>query len=163
MKYVKVFIIYITCFLIEHTFLSRMMPGGVSPDLIMVLTVIITLFYGTYEGIVAGVVIGIFQDICFSPVLGISAFMYFIIGAGVLMVRDTVADDSRMVMLVLTTVATVIYYGGSWCTVRFLLAENIGLLYVLARIPWAIVLNFTSAMVAWLFFRDSREKKRQVI
>ena len=142
MKYLRIFFAYLVCFLIQNAFLNRFDVFGANINLILSMTIVITAGRGTWEGICFGVLFGLLQDICFSPITGVSALMYLITGAVIMILRQNIYNENRIVLLVLTVFFTAVYYAGSCLIWETASGEGVKLLYALRQVPAAALLNY---------------------
>lgn len=83
MKYFFSFAIFLAGFIMQSTVINGISLWGVTPNLILCLTIIFAFLYDGYEGLLFGVLFGLFQDIFFGEVIGIAAISYLIIGLAV--------------------------------------------------------------------------------
>ena len=66
--------------IIESSILPFIKIKGVTPDLVLITIVSMGLIYGKKEGIILGLIGGIFSDILFGRILGIHGLPYMLIG-----------------------------------------------------------------------------------
>ena len=86
----KLILIYAAAFLLQCTVFNAVAIFGVTPNIVLVLTVIYSFFFEKLDGLVIGVIFGIIQDIFFGQVIGISALIYLLIGLLLKLVRTGV-------------------------------------------------------------------------
>lgn len=97
-------------FILESTILNRVMFFGVTPNLGLILVVIIALSRGRKTGGLAGIITGLLSDIVFSEVIGIKAFIYFFIGYVVGMSENKLSRENIFIPIIMTIGSTFFYH-----------------------------------------------------
>ncbi len=120
---------------------------GASPDLILILTIVITFCWGTFDGIIYGTICGLAADILWGPAAGVYGSIYFVVGAVMLILRRVFADDSRVIFVAITGVATVVSYAGASILTDIITGMGPGMMS-LSHVIMAVILNCT--IVIWL-------------
>lgn len=160
MKKLPLFFIYLVCFILQitvmhHFTLFGSTRFGASPNLILVLTIVFSFFFEDFNGVVFGVLFGILQDICAGPAAGVSGLMLFAIGMGLQFVRFAVYRDNKIILLFVTAVCTAVYYAGYWCIIALMLESGLSFLYVMAKVPVSIALNYIALLIVCHFARKT--------
>ena len=94
---------------LESTLLDRVEIFGVVPNFSLILLVTIALSRGKMTGGFVGLVVGLLEDIIFSPIIGVKAFIYFFIGYTVGMSENKLSRDNLLIPVLMTCAATVFY------------------------------------------------------
>lgn len=68
------------CYLLQTTVLPAFALAGVTPNLLLILTVSASYHKGSNQGMVTGFLSGLLLDICYGSVLGVNALMFLLIG-----------------------------------------------------------------------------------
>lgn len=68
------------CFLLQCTVFKALSFGGISPNLLLIVTTSIGFMRGEKQGLLAGFLSGLFVDIFFGDVIGLYAMIYMHIG-----------------------------------------------------------------------------------
>lgn len=71
----------IVLIILQTTFISNWEIFGVSLNLFLVYTLVISVLYGSEYAAYTGLGLGLLEDVMFSNVLGIRALIYFLIGS----------------------------------------------------------------------------------
>ncbi|WMM23556.1 rod shape-determining protein MreD [Tissierella sp. MB52-C2] len=101
---------------------------GVVPNTALLIIICIALYKGRIYGGVVGLIIGIIQDIIFSPVLGISSFIYFFVGYLIGLVQNKLSKDNILIPILFSILGT-IFYSFSYYIFMFFLSHEIPFLY----------------------------------
>lgn len=67
-------------FVLQSTLLGFIEIKGVKPDLLLIVVALFSIFDGSFEGSIYGLIGGILQDIFFGHAIGFNTFIYMIIG-----------------------------------------------------------------------------------
>ncbi|MEA1963935.1 MAG: rod shape-determining protein MreD [Candidatus Aerophobetes bacterium] len=105
-------IIFIILFLIALA-LQIILMGGLQigrgrPDFFLILLVLWAWYNGWKEGVISGFIIGILEDILFSPLWGVNAFTLCIVGFLVGEIREKVYEENLILLLIIMSSATII-------------------------------------------------------
>src|SRR5699024_4173712 len=94
-------IIVLLIIIINFIFQSTILPGlslfGVVPNTGLIIVVLISLLRGKRIGSIAGLLIGLLQDIIFSTVIGVNAIIFFFIGYIIGMNEGKLAKDNILI------------------------------------------------------------------
>lgn len=88
MDKLKLFLIYTVSFLLQCTVLNTVAVFGITPNILLVLTIVYSFFFQKMDGIVFSILFGLIQDMFFGQVVGISPLIYFAVGMLLKMVRS---------------------------------------------------------------------------
>ena len=92
----------ILCFVLQITLFKRLEIASVSPNLLIVLVASLGFMKGKREGLILGFISGFIVDLYFSPVLGIYALLYMIIGyLNGFFKNEFFPDDIKLPMLLI--------------------------------------------------------------
>ena len=138
--------------MVQHTLLGNVDIAGTSPDLILILTVVITFCVGTFDGIIYSTVCGLAADILWGSVAGVYGSLYFLVGAAMLILRRVFADDSRLILLAITGVSTIVCYAGASLLTNIITGMGPGMMLAMSHVPVAIILNCIAVMWIAPFF-----------
>ena len=143
----KLTLIYAAGFLLQCTVFNAVAVFGVTPGIILVLTVIYSFFFEKPDGLVLSVIFGILQDLFFGQVIGISALIYLVIGLLLKLVRTGVYRDNKILLLFVTAAVTLAYTAAYWLLNNMMLQADINFLYSLKRVPVSIAWNYVVLLV----------------
>ena len=80
MNFIAAFIFMFISFLLQSTLLSQFTVGGITPNLIIIVTASLGLLLGRRYGMISGFVVGLIVDIFFGRILGVYALLYMFVG-----------------------------------------------------------------------------------
>lgn len=106
---IAIIILFIFIYLLQANFFTSFKIAGVMPNLFIILMLYIGLFMGRNSAITYGIVIGILIDIFISRKLGITSIMLAIIGMLADIFDKNFSKDSRITVMAMVGVATIIY------------------------------------------------------
>ena len=75
-----VFIIIISCFILQTSILPMILSSDITPNLMIIVTASYGFMFGDQKGMCIGLVCGLLSDIYFGPLIGFEAGVYAIIG-----------------------------------------------------------------------------------
>ena len=99
------FIIYF----LQLNFFSWFKIAGIMPNLFVILILYIGLFTNRTLGLTYGVVLGILLDLFIGKKIGITAIMLGAVGIMAALFDKNFSKDSRMTMMIMVAVSTIIY------------------------------------------------------
>ena len=142
MDKLKLFLIYTVSFLLQCTVLNTVAVFGITPNILLVLTIVYSFFFQKMDGIVFSILFGLIQDMFFGQVVGISPLIYFAVGMLLKMVRSVVFRDNKLLLILVTAAATLIYTAAYWALNSMMLQADMSLIYWLKSVPVSIVWNY---------------------
>ena len=102
-------ITFIIIYLLQSIFFSHFTIAGVMPNIFIILMLYIGLYMGRTMGIVYGVIYGIFIDIWIGRNLGVTSISLALIGLISGMLDKTLSKDSRITVIMMGAICTIIY------------------------------------------------------
>ena len=102
-------IVFIVIYLLQTIFFNHFTIAGIMPNVFIILMLYIGLYMGRTMGVIYGIVYGIFLDIWVGKSIGLTSIALAMIGLISGMFDKTLSKDSRMTVLLMGIVCTVIY------------------------------------------------------
>ena len=106
---ISLIIIFIIIYLLQVNFFSWFNLGGIKPNLFIILVLSIGLFSGKGLGTALGIFLGISLDFFIGKSIGISGIMLGIIGFLGGYLDKNFSKDSRITIIIMITLSTIIY------------------------------------------------------
>lgn len=127
-------VIYIfVCFVLQSTLFKRLSFGGISPNLLIIITAAFGFMYGRKCGLLVGFFCGLLIDIFYGDVLGFFAMIYMYIGFANGIFRSIFYKEDIKLPLALIT-ASDLLYGIVTYLLLFLLRSRLDLSYYFIHI-----------------------------
>jgi len=101
-----IFVILLISIVLQSTILARLNLFGVTPDLVLVITVCYGLLYGPSQGLFLGLAGGLLLDLAGGGILGINILTKALLGYGAGYMGKTVFKDNIFIPLLISAVAT---------------------------------------------------------
>ena len=131
-KIVTIAIIFV-CFLLECTVFQGIALGGVTPNLLIVVTSSFGFMRGKKEGMMVGFISGLLVDIMFSDLIGFYALIYMVLGYANGFFKKIFYDDDVKLPLILITASDFIY-GNIVCVFMFVMRSRFHYFYYLKSV-----------------------------
>ena len=138
-NYISMFIMIIVGFVLQTTVFRELQIASVSPNILVILTVISGTMYGQYNGLFAGTICGLLVDLLYSSVIGVNIFIYAVVGFIAGMTNKVYIEDDFIFPMITIAVGDLIY-GVLFYALKFLLRGRLDFLdYIINTIlPEAI-------------------------
>ncbi len=117
-------IVILLNFFLQSSIFPYISVFGIVPNTALIIVISIALYKGRFYGGFVGLIIGMIQDIVFSPVIGVNAFIYFFAGYLVGLVENKLTKDNIFIPILFSILGT-IYYNFSYYVFMFFLSRNI--------------------------------------
>ena len=107
--HITLIITFIIIYLLQTVFFSHFTIAGIMPNIFVILMLFIGLYMGRTMGIIYGISFGIFIDIWIGKSMGFTSVALAIVGllSGVL--DKTLSKDSRITVLLMGIISTIVY------------------------------------------------------
>lgn len=151
MKYRYLLIIMFFNFLLQATLLQNVRVLGVTPNTALILVVIMTVLFGTTEGLKTAATAGVLQDLFLSPALGLNLFIYLSVAMFIGLIEDRLFKDNFLTPVILISIST-FYYHFMHFGVMFFLKQGCDFMYIMQHVY--IVETILNVMVCLLLYRE---------
>ncbi|HHT50154.1 MAG TPA: rod shape-determining protein MreD [Eubacteriaceae bacterium] len=138
--------------IIESSILPFIKIKGVTPDLVLITIVSMGLIYGKKEGIILGLIGGIFSDILFGRILGIHGLPYMLIGYLVGFASEKVYKENRIIPYLFTLIATLSYQGILYLIIYLARIEIPMDIYIRKYTAFSLIINGIIVIFIYPFF-----------
>jgi rod shape-determining protein MreD len=130
---VRVGLVLFAALLVQLSVVSRLMVGGVSGDVLVVLAVAGGFVAGPERGAAIGFAIGVGMDLLLTTPLGLTAIVYTVVGYGSGLVASNLIRSSRLTVVALVAFAAPAAIG-AWVVIGALFGQTFLLHVPLGRI-----------------------------
>lgn len=123
-----IIIVFLIIYFLQANFFTWFTIAGIMPNLFIILILFIGMFMGKTSGITYGVIFGILLDIFIGKTIGITSIMLAIVGIVAMMFDKNFSKDSRIAIMIIVAISTVIYETGIYLLNYFLMGTSIEML-----------------------------------
>lgn len=132
---------FLIIYLLQVNFFSWFNLAGVKPNLFVILVLIIGLFSGRSIGTTFGIVFGLALDFFIGKSIGLSALMLGIVGFVGGYLDKSFSKDSRVTMITMICITTIIYEIGINILNYFINNANINIWYIIKTLTIELIFN----------------------
>ncbi len=150
------FLIMVLMVLISFIFETSIFPYLSFLDVVPSMGLLVVMFMGVYKGKVygsiMGIVIGLIQDVLFSPIIGTNALILFFAGYFIGKLEDKIIKDNIFIPIILSVIGT-IYFNFFYYIFMFFLSSNVPFLsYQEYKLVVEIIYNIIIAIPLYKIF-----------
>lgn len=144
-RFIVVTLEILICFLLQTTLFQWFRLAGVTPNLLLILTVSIGFMRGRKEGLFIGFICGLLIDVYYGDIIGICALIYLIIGYLSGYANKIFVEEDFSIPLLLIGAGELIYFF-LYYVLEFLLRGRLNIVYYfihigLPRIIYTVVVS----------------------
>ena len=132
---------FLIIYLLQSNFFSWFNIAGVKPNLFVVLVLMTGLFIGRRAGIIFGILFGISLDFFIGKSIGISGVMLGVIGFIGGYLDKSFSKDSRITMITMIAITTLLYEIGIIVFNYFINGAEIRVFYVIKTLIIELIYN----------------------
>ena len=107
--HISLIITFIIIYLLQSIFFSHFTIAGIMPNIFTILMLFIGLYMGRTMGFIYGIIYGIFIDLWIGKNIGLTSFSLALIGVISGALDKTLSKDSRITVLLMGIVTTIVY------------------------------------------------------
>ena len=138
---ISLVISFLFIYLLQANFFSWFNLAGVKPNLLVILVLTVGLFLGKYIGTASGIFFGISLDFFIGKSIGISAIMLGIVGFIGGYLDKNFSKDSRVTMITMITISTLIYELGAYLFNFLINSARIDMVYFIRTLFIELIYN----------------------
>ncbi len=157
MKYRYAFLSFLVAFVLQSTIMIHFSVFGVAPNLVLCLVALFSFLYEKPYGMVMGIVFGLLLDICFAPVIGVSALSFFLVALLLGSIRHLLYQENLLSVIVTGLLSTVVFQVCEYLC-YFLLGMGYHPLFVLRQMLILLVWHMVLLAVMYLMIARRMEK-----
>lgn len=132
--------LYLILFLLQCTVFPQFDLFSCTPNLILCLTVLITLKDDGFTGLILGIGSGLLMDMFFGQMIGISALCYFGLTLLIMVTKSLTYKSSTTSVLIFGLASTVLYSLMYW-GISSIMGSGYHLWYMLKMLPQLLIYN----------------------
>ena len=132
---------FLIIYLLQVNFFSWFNLAGIKPNLFIILALTIGLFSGRSMGAIFGMAFGISLDFFIGKSIGISGIMLGIIGFLGGYLDKSFSKDSRITMIMMISLSTIIYELGLYIFNYFINDFHISIIYLIRTLLIELIFN----------------------
>lgn len=121
---------FLIIYFLQVNFFSWFNIAGVKPNLFIILTLVIGLFSGRGRGVTFGIIMGLCLDFFIGKNLGITAIMLGIVGFFGGYLDKNFSKDSRVTIILMVIITTLLYEVGNYGFNHFINDVNINKIFL---------------------------------
>ena len=122
---IAIILLFIFIYVLQANFFTEFKIAGVMPNLFIILMLYVGLFMGRSSAITYGIILGLLIDIFIGRKLGITSIMLAIIGVTADLFDKNFSKDSRITVMAMVGISTIIYEVGAYFFSYILLDINV--------------------------------------
>lgn len=105
---------FLIIYFLQANFFTWFKIAKIMPNLFIILILFIGMFMGKTLGLVYGVIFGLMLDIFIGKTIGITSIMLAVVGAIAIIFDKNFSKDSRIAIMIIVAISTVIYEVGKY-------------------------------------------------
>ncbi len=144
-----ILLIFILIYLLQANFFTWFKIADVMPNLFVILMLYIGLFMGKISGITYGVFLGILIDTFIGRKMGITSIMLAAIGIIASIFDKNFSKDSRITIMAMTAISTIIYETGIYLISYVILQANIEILAFIKILIIEVIYNLLLTIILY--------------
>ena len=151
---ISLIITFIIIYLLQTVFFSHFTIAGIMPNIFVILMLFIGLYMGRTMGIIYGISFWIFIDIWIGKNMGFTSIALAIVGllSGVL--DKTLSKDSRITVLLMGIISTIVYEVILYFLQYMFLGINVEVLSFIKILLIEVVYNMLIVIILYPLIRD---------
>ena len=152
--HISLIITFIIIYLLQTVFFSHFTIAGIMPNIFVILMLFIGLYMGRTMGIIYGISFGIFIDIWIGKNMGFTSIALAIVGllSGVL--YKTLSKDSRITVLLMGIISTIVYEVILYFLQYMLLGINVEVLSFIKILLIEVVYNMLIVIILYPLIKN---------
>lgn len=147
--HISLIITFIVIYLLQTTFFNYFTIAGIMPNVFVILMLFIGLYMGRTMGVIYGILYGILIDFWIGKNIGITSIALAVVGVISGFLDKTLSKDSRITVLLMVIIGTIIYEVISYIMQYMVFKINIETLNFIKILLVEIVYNMLLTIILY--------------
>lgn len=109
LTYLYIIVLLLVVYLLQVFVIDTKTLFGVKPNLILITTIVVSLWFGMYTGTIYSFIIGFVTDLVFGNAYGLFTISYTVVGLIVGLMHENYRRDNKLSLVYVTLLATAIF------------------------------------------------------
>ena len=142
-------ILLFTIYILQLYLINPRELFGIKPNLILIVVIVVSLWYGVHVGGISSLLIGFLTDILFGSNNGMFTISYTIVGIIVGILNDNYRKESKMSLVYVTIIATFSFEIVQFFQYILLYKVGLSLVYLIKQIVISSLLNIVIVYIVY--------------
>jgi len=151
LKHFIIGIVVIVAYLLQLTLVSELKIFGVQANLLLVVTCAIAFLFGSVEGSIVGIILGLLFDLYQGRNIGLSSLIFFYLAIFIGGFNKKFFKDNYLILLILTVLSTIIYETVVYVFSIFAYSQSFMILYLIKNLLLVIGMNILVGAIIYPF------------
>lgn len=149
LTFIYILFLILIIFIVQMFIIDNKTLFGVKPNLILISTIIVSLWYGLYAGTFYSFIIGFVTDLLFGNTFGMFTISYTIVGATIGFLNNTYRKENKISLIYLTIIATSLFEIISYIEYAIVYSVFSNVFYLLIQIFLSSLLNIVIVYIIY--------------
>jgi len=151
--YILLFIVFLIIYFLQANLFTWFNLADIKPNMFVILVLFIGLFAGRKLALTFGIIFGIFIDLFIGKNVGVTSVMLGIIGLLGGYFDKSFSKDSRMTVMLMTIIATLVYETGAYMINTLIMSTNIEIIPFLKILIIEMLYNAILMIILYPLFQ----------
>ena len=153
--HIGLIITFIIIYLLQTIFFNQFTIARIMPNIFIILMLFIGLYMGRTNGLIYGIIFGIFIDIWIGKTLGLTSIALALIGVISGILDKTFSKDSRLIVLLMGSICTIIYEGVLYFMQYIVLGINVEILQFIKILLIEVIYNIIIIIILYPIMKNA--------
>jgi rod shape-determining protein MreD len=146
---IYIILVVLIIFLIQLFLVNPRSLFGIKPNLILIMSIVISLWYGIYIGGISSFCLGVMTDLLFGSTSGIFTIAYTIVGILIGALNYNYRKENKMSLVYVTIIATSLFEIIQFLCYIFFYDVSASILYLLKQVIISSLLNIIIVYIVY--------------
>ncbi len=152
--HISLIVVFIVVYLLQSIFFNNFTIAGIMPNLFVILMMFIGLYMGRTMGVIYGIIYGIFIDLWIGKNIGLTSVALATIGLLTGLLEKTLSKDSRITVLLMGIISTIVYEVVLYFMQYIIYGINIELLIFIKTLLIEVVYNILLIIILYPILKN---------